>query len=60
MKKTIVKIIIATLFILTLLFAEYRFIIHNIKPYYIEGCTVYLDIFGNIESYYSEDIINWK
>lgn len=57
MKKTIIKIIIAALFVLTLLFAEYKIIIHNIKPYYVEGCTVYVDIFGHIEEFYSEDII---
>lgn len=56
MKKKIITIIIGILFIVSLMFAEYRFIMHNIKPYRGEGGTVYLEIFGQTDEYYAEKI----
>lgn len=44
---------IALLF--ALMFAEYRVIMHNIQPY-VQGNTVYLEIFGYQDTYYAEDI----
>lgn len=44
---------IALLF--SLMFAEYRIIMHNIRPY-VQGNTVYLEIFGHQDTYYAEDI----
>lgn len=41
---------------LTLMFAEYRFIMHNIRPYLGENNTVYLEVFGQIDEYYAERI----
>ena len=35
---------------------EYRLIMHNIKPYYDENGTLYLDVFGNVDTYYAEPI----
>jgi hypothetical protein len=51
------KIIIATLIILSLMFAEYRFIMHSIHPHIGENNTVYLEIFGQIDEYYADDIM---
>lgn len=56
MKKKIIGIIIGILFILSLMFAEYRFIMHNIRPYLGENNTVYLEIFGQVDEYYAENI----
>lgn len=46
--------VIALLF--ALMFAEYRVIMHNIRPYLGQGNTVYLEIFGIQDTYYAEDI----
>lgn len=63
MKNTIAKIIIVLLLIvsvafstLSLMFAEYRFIMHNIRPYLGENNTVYLEFFGHTDKYYAERI----
>lgn len=59
----IFKIIIVLLLVLslalaflTLMFAEYRFIMHNIKPYIGENNTVYLEIFEQVDEYHAEEI----
>ena len=54
MKNTIIKIIAGILLITSLMFAEYRFIMHNIRPYLEENNTVYLEIFGQVDEYYAE------
>ena len=41
---------------LTLMFAEYRFIMHNIHPYLGKNNTVYLEVFGQVDEYYAERI----
>ena len=56
MKHKIFNIIIAIIIILTLMFGEYRFIMHNIHPYLGENNTVYLEIFEQVDTYYAEDI----
>jgi hypothetical protein len=56
MKKNIVKIIAGILIVISLMFAEYRFIMVNIHPYIGENNTVYLEIFNNIDEYYAENI----
>lgn len=56
MKKKITKIIIGISIILSLMFAEYRFIMHNINPYFGENNAVYLEIFGQVDEYYAENI----
>lgn len=50
------KIIAIILIVLTMMFAEYRFIMHHIRPYRGENGTVYLEIFGNVDEYYAEKI----
>ena len=59
----ITKIILVFLIILSLvftifslMFAEYRFIMHNIRPYLRENNTVYLEVFGQVDEYYAEEI----
>lgn len=55
MKKRIIKIVAGLLIIVSLMFAEYRFIMHNIHPYLGERNTVYLEMFGYIDEYYAEN-----
>lgn len=40
--------------ILTLMFAEYRYIMWNICPYSNEGGKVCLEIFGHVDEYYAD------
>jgi hypothetical protein len=54
--KKIITIIIGITLILSVMFAEYRYIMHNIRPYKGENNTVYLEIFGQVDEYYAEDI----
>ena len=48
------KIIIIALAIITLMFAEYRFIMLNLCPYHGENGTVYIELFGQVDEYYAE------
>ena len=51
------KAIIIILAIIMLMFAEYRFIMLNLCPYYGENNTIYVEIFGQVDEYYAEPII---
>ena len=50
MKKTIIII----LAIITLMFAEYRYIMLNLCPYRGENGTVYIELFGRVDEYYAD------
>lgn len=54
MKKKIIKIITGILILISLMFAEYRIIMHNIRPYIGENNIVYIEIFGQVDEYYAE------
>ena len=54
MKKKITIIISAVIILLSLMFTEYRLIMHNIKPYLGENNTVYIEIFGATDTYYAD------
>ena len=56
MKKKIIIILTSIVIILAMMFAEYRFIMCNIRPYHGENGTVCLEIFGNVDEYYAESI----
>lgn len=56
MKRKIVYTVIGILFIISLMFAEYRYIMLNLKPYFGERGTVYIEMFGRMEEYYAESI----
>jgi hypothetical protein len=56
MKRNIIKIISGVLILISLMFAEYRFIMVNIHPYIGENNTVYLEIFERTDEYYAENI----
>lgn len=48
------KYIIILAAVFALMFCEYRWIMMNIKPYRGWGGTVYLEVFGRVDEYYSE------
>ena len=52
--KKIVKFVIILVAVLGIMFAEYRFIMLNIKPYRGECGTVYLEIFNQVDEYYAD------
>ena len=56
MKKKILTITIGALLLAGIMFAEYRYIMCNIKPYVGKGNDVYLEIFGQVDEYYAENI----
>jgi hypothetical protein len=56
MERKITGIISVILIIISLAYAEYRFIMHHINPYIGENNTVYLEIFGQMDEYYAENI----
>ena len=45
---------IALVSILVLMFAEYRYIMCNLHPYRGENGTVYIEIFGQVDTYYAD------
>ena len=53
--KKIAKSIIVLVALLSIMFAEYRFIMHNIHPYRGEGGTVYLEVLGQVDEYYADE-----
>ena len=56
MKKKIVSLMVVISFIAVLLFAEYRYIMHNIRPYTGNNGSVYLEVFGQVDEYHAEEV----
>ncbi len=54
MKKLIATVLILVA-VLGIMFAEYRYIMTNIKPYRGEGGTVYLEVFDQVDEYYADE-----
>ena len=50
------KLIIILVAILVLMFAEYRFIMTNLTPYYAEDGYLYIEILGQVDTYYAEPL----
>ena len=48
--------LIIVLAILVLMFAEYRFIMTNLKPYYADDGYLCIEFMGQTDSYYAEPI----
>lgn len=53
--KKLIKIALALVVLLGIMFAEYRYIMTHITPYRGEGGTVYLEIFDNVDEYYADE-----
>lgn len=56
MKKKVVRTIIGILFIISLMYVEYRYIMLNAKPYVDEDNVVYIEVLGQVDEYYAESI----
>lgn len=56
------KLTIALTIILALAvfaFAEYRYIMHNLQPYYADG-YVFIDFMGQTDMYYAEQLFVYE
>lgn len=53
--KKFIKITIALVVLLGIMFAEYRYIMTHIHPYCGEDGTVYLEIFDQVDEYDADD-----
>lgn len=52
-----VAIIVAIIMgLITLMFAEYRYIMCNLKPYYADDGYLCIEFMGQTDSYYAEPI----
>ena len=56
MKQKFSRIAIVSIAVLALMFCEYRWIMHAIKPYRGFGGTVYLEVFGQVDEYYADPV----
>ena len=56
MKKKLIMVLIITISLFLLMFAEYRYIMHNLLPYRGERGTVYIEIFGQVDTYYADPV----
>jgi len=56
MKNKVIKVIIGILIIFSLMFAEYRFIMWNLRPYIANDNLLHIELFGQYEEYYAERI----
>ena len=54
MKKKLICIALLILTLATIMVAEYRFIMVNLCPYRGENGTVYIEIFGQVDTYYAD------
>lgn len=50
------KVIAIIALLACLMFAEYRFIMHNLCPYRGDNGTVYIEIFGQVDEYYADPV----
>ena len=50
------KLAIALTIIAVLMFAEYRYIMCNLQPYYAEDGFLCIEFMGQVDSYYAEPI----
>ena len=60
MKKKLIIAVLGILFMVSMMFAEYRYIMHNIRPYYSDNGVIYLEVFGNVDGYYAENMGNFE
>jgi hypothetical protein len=51
MKKKITKAILICVAVMLLMFAEYRFIMTNLHPYYGDCGELYIEIFDSVDVY---------
>ena len=49
--KKLIKLTLAVVILLCIMFMEYRYIMQNIRPIIEENNTIYLEIFGQVDEY---------
>ena len=54
MKKKCLMAFTIILAVFALMFVEYRYIMLNLAPYRGENGTVYIEIFGQVDTYYAD------
>ena len=54
--KRLIKAAAVLMVLAALMFAEYRFIMCNLKPYYAEDGFLCIEFMGQVDSYYAEPI----
>lgn len=50
------KALIILCAVLVLMFAEYRYIMTHLQPYYCEDGFLYIEVFGQADTYYAEPL----
>lgn len=53
--KKLIAVVLIIVAVLGIMFAEYRYIMTNIKPYRSDDGTVYLEIFDQVDEYYADE-----
>lgn len=53
--KKFIRVALIIIAVLGIMFAEYRYIMCNIKPYRGENGTVYLEVFDQVDEYYADE-----
>lgn len=54
--KRVAAIAAVLIVLVVLMFAEYRFIMRNLKPYYADDGYLCIEFMGQTDSYYAEPI----
>lgn len=52
--KKLVAVLMAAVILAGLMFAEYRYIMCNLNPYYAEDGFLHIDFMGQVDTYYVE------
>ena len=53
--KKFIRVALIIIAVLGIMFAEYRYIMCNIKPYRGDNGTVYLEVFDQVDEYYADE-----
>lgn len=56
MKKKLITIVLCVIAIISIMFAEYRYIMINLRPYRCDDGTVYIEFMGQVDEYYADPI----
>lgn len=50
--KKIITVVLSIVLLASIMFVEYRYIMTNIKPYKGKDNIIYVEIFGQVDTYY--------
>lgn len=57
-KKIVVAVLLVLCLILGIMFAEYQYLMHNLNIYRGMGGTMYIEMFGDVHTYYVDYTIH--